>query len=129
MIEHLLTPDETAERLGVRVNTIRTWARRGQIPVQRVGRCLRFSPTAVAQWLASHLRPVEPGTGVAAWAEPPSPTGDLCGRCNWPLLEPDQVAEVCSATGSRARFTRREQRRSHAETARHTPRNERRGGV
>jgi excisionase family DNA binding protein len=51
-MERLLTPSEAAERLGVRVSTLYTWAYRRQVPFQKVGRALRFSPTALAKWLA-----------------------------------------------------------------------------
>lgn len=52
-IEQLLKPSEAAALLGVRVSTIYSWSARGQIPTQRVGRSLRFSPSALAKWLAA----------------------------------------------------------------------------
>jgi excisionase family DNA binding protein len=109
MIEHLLTPHETAERLGVRVNTIRTWARRGQIPVQRVGRCLRFSPTELIDWLATQARPTEQnafrGEPTAPSSSPPG--ADTCWRFARLLLDRDRTRRTCGNARSRRRFARR----------------------
>lgn len=58
VIEALLTPAEAARLLSVSVHTLYTWAGRHQIPVQRVGRCLRFSPAALRKWLARQARAV-----------------------------------------------------------------------
>jgi excisionase family DNA binding protein len=57
-LEKLLTPSEAASLLGVRLKTLYTWASRRQVPAQRVGRCLRFSPAALSTWLAAQRRPV-----------------------------------------------------------------------
>jgi excisionase family DNA binding protein len=51
-METLLTPAEAAHRLRVSVSTLYTWAYRRQIPFQKVGGALRFSPQALEQWLA-----------------------------------------------------------------------------
>jgi excisionase family DNA binding protein len=110
MIEHLLTPHETAEYLGVRVNTIRTWARRGQIPVQRVGRCLRFSPTELTDWLATQARPPQDDV---FWGEPtapapsPPPGADVCKRCGRLLLDRARTRNACGNARSCRRFPRR----------------------
>jgi len=56
-MEKLLTPSEAAELLGVKLSTLYTWAARRQMPVQKVGRSLRFSPAALARWLAAQARP------------------------------------------------------------------------
>ena len=55
-MEKLLTPSEAAELLGVKLSTLYTWAARRQMPVQKVGRSLRFSPAALARWLAVQAR-------------------------------------------------------------------------
>ena len=55
-MEHLLNPSEAAQLLGVSVSTVYTWAYRRRIPVQKVGRALRFSPSALAKWLADQAR-------------------------------------------------------------------------
>jgi excisionase family DNA binding protein len=52
-LEKLLTPREAASLLGVRVSTLYTWAQRHRVPVQYVGRCLRFSPSALVAWLSA----------------------------------------------------------------------------
>jgi excisionase family DNA binding protein len=56
-MERLLTVVEAAKFLGVKSSTLYTWAHRGQIPVQKVGRALRFSPEALGEWLARQARP------------------------------------------------------------------------
>jgi excisionase family DNA binding protein len=56
-MEKLLTPLEAASLLGVRLSTLYTWAQRGRVPVQYVGRCLRFSPAELTRWLAAQRRP------------------------------------------------------------------------
>lgn len=57
-MEKLLTPPEAAELLGVRLSTLYTWASRHKLPVQKVGRALRFSPSALAAWLETQAREV-----------------------------------------------------------------------
>ena len=61
--ERLLTPREAAKLLNVKLNTLYTWAQRGQVPVQHVNRCLRFSPSALERWLESQRCP-------AQWTDP-----------------------------------------------------------
>ena len=55
-MEKLLTPSEAAELLGVKLSTLYTWAARRQVPAQKVGRSLRFSPAALSKWLAAQAR-------------------------------------------------------------------------
>lgn len=50
-MEKLLSPREAAEILGVSLPTLYTWTYRRQIPAQKVGRLLRFSPAALQRWL------------------------------------------------------------------------------
>ena len=63
-MERLLTPSEASELLGVSIATLYTWAYRGRIPVQKVGRALRFSPTALDTWLKTQTRPVRDRWGA-----------------------------------------------------------------
>jgi excisionase family DNA binding protein len=56
IVEKLLKPSEAAALLGVKVSTLYAWAARRQIPTQRVGRSLRFSPSALSKWLATQAR-------------------------------------------------------------------------
>ncbi len=65
-MEKLLRPSEAAALLGVRVSTLYTWAARRQVPVQRVGRSLRFSPAALSKWLAAQARPPRSETDAEA---------------------------------------------------------------
>ena len=47
-LEDLLTPEEAAEMLGVHVNTLRNWVKKGIIEPRRWGpRNLRFLPSDV----------------------------------------------------------------------------------
>jgi len=69
-MQKLLTPQEAASLLGIKLSTLYTWAYRRQIPVQKVGRALRFSPSALTAWLAQKAwppatadRPAETGAG------------------------------------------------------------------
>ncbi len=55
-MEKLLSPQEAAELLGVQVCTVYTWAYRRQIPSQKVGRLLKFSPAALQKWLKEQER-------------------------------------------------------------------------
>jgi excisionase family DNA binding protein len=50
----LLTAREVAERLGVFPGTVLRWVRRGELPaIQLPGGALRFSETALDEWLAA----------------------------------------------------------------------------
>ncbi len=51
-MEQLLKPAEAARLLAVSIETLYTWAQRRQIPTQRVGHALRFSPRALKRWLS-----------------------------------------------------------------------------
>jgi len=50
-VDHLLTSDELAERLGVHVETVRSWIRDGCIPAYRLGR--RFTRVRWEEVLAA----------------------------------------------------------------------------
>jgi excisionase family DNA binding protein len=55
-LERLLTADEVAEYLGIPVATLYQWRHKGSGPAAyRVGRYLRYEPTAVRRWLEQHL--------------------------------------------------------------------------
>jgi excisionase family DNA binding protein len=56
-MEKLIKPQEAAELLGVSLHTLYTWVHRRQIPFQKVGHALRFSPAALSEWLAKQARP------------------------------------------------------------------------
>jgi excisionase family DNA binding protein len=47
----LLTAEEVAEMLGMGVDWIYEQARRGRIPVVRLGRYLRFRRESIEKWL------------------------------------------------------------------------------
>ncbi len=55
-MEKLLSPQEAADLLGVKTCTVYTWSYRRQIPSQKVGRLLRFSPAALQRWLKAQER-------------------------------------------------------------------------
>ena len=97
--EHLLTPHQTADLLGVKLSTVRTWASRRQIPVQRVNAALRFSPSALREWLAAQARPVaspDPfGRDVSRTATRPTSPRLTCARCGRILLRTDRVRGEC----------------------------------
>jgi len=56
-MECLLKPREAAQVLGIKLSTLYTWVYRRQIPSQRVCGALRFSPTALSNWLTQQARP------------------------------------------------------------------------
>lgn len=56
--DRLLTAEEVAEILGMRVDYIYALSRRGQIPHLRFGRTLRYRAEAIDAW----LRAAERGT-------------------------------------------------------------------
>ncbi len=51
MTGELLTPQELATELGIKLSTIYHWTHIGYIPVVRVGRLLRFRRSSLAGWL------------------------------------------------------------------------------
>ena len=50
-MNRLLTPDEIAEKLGVKTSTIYQWTHQGYIPHVKLGRFVRFRETEVQGWL------------------------------------------------------------------------------
>lgn len=55
-VEKLLSPQEAASLLGIKLCTVYTWAYRRQIPSQKVGRLLKFSPSSLEKWLKEQER-------------------------------------------------------------------------
>jgi excisionase family DNA binding protein len=51
-LPRLLTIDQLAERLGVSTRHIRRLVAERRVPYLKVGRFVRFDPSAVADWLA-----------------------------------------------------------------------------
>lgn len=58
--EQLLTPTEVATQLRKSRSWVYAASARGELPCTRVGRDLRFSPSALARWLESHTVQVTP---------------------------------------------------------------------
>lgn len=50
-VPQLLTVRDVAKLLQVHEKTIYAWVSRGELPCVRVGKCLRFDPSAVSRWL------------------------------------------------------------------------------
>ena len=55
-LQRLLTVGEAATLLRIRPHTLYVWAARRVIPVQKVGRALRFDPRALRKWLRGQER-------------------------------------------------------------------------
>jgi predicted site-specific integrase-resolvase len=66
-VPKLLTPEETAELLGVAVDTLTVWRCTGRVvlPWVKVGRLVRYSPLAVARFCAERTHGAEVQTQVA----------------------------------------------------------------
>ena len=60
----LLTAEEVATMLKVKVTTVRRWYRQGLLPGAKVGKALRFRRNDVEDWLAAHFRP---GSQLRLW--------------------------------------------------------------
>lgn len=57
-MELLLTPQEAAQILRIKLRTLYTWAYRRQIPSQRVGKALRLRREEIEKWLNAQARTV-----------------------------------------------------------------------
>ncbi len=53
----LLTPEEVAMLLGVKLSTIYQWTHQGFIPHVKIGRFVRFNETAVVKWVEKRANP------------------------------------------------------------------------
>ena len=51
MPEQLLTPQELADRLGVKLSTIYHWSHIGYVPTVKLGNLIRFRWKSVSAWL------------------------------------------------------------------------------
>ena len=58
--EPLWTADQVALYLGVHVQTVYSKASSGDIPSLKIGRALRFRPSAVEEWLEAQQPAAEP---------------------------------------------------------------------
>jgi excisionase family DNA binding protein len=50
-LQDLLTPEDVARMLKVKLSTVRAYAERGSLPCVRVGNRLRFLPSDVSSWI------------------------------------------------------------------------------
>jgi excisionase family DNA binding protein len=50
-MEDLISAEEAARALGVKVRTVYSWVDRGRIPFVKVGAALRFRPSALENWI------------------------------------------------------------------------------
>jgi excisionase family DNA binding protein len=50
-MDKLLTPNEMAERLGVKPSTIYRWTHEGFIPYVKMGRFVRFKTKDIEKWV------------------------------------------------------------------------------
>lgn len=53
----LIDITELSDRLGIPKNTLYDWAAFGRIPHLKIGKLLRFEPTAIEEWLVRHRMP------------------------------------------------------------------------
>lgn len=51
MSENLLTPQEIADKLGVKISTIYYWSHTNSIPRIKLGHLLRFRWSSISKWL------------------------------------------------------------------------------
>lgn len=66
--EYLLTESELSDRIRVAVATLRRWRWSGDgPPFVRVGRCVRYDPAHIREWLDTQTRrsTSDPGPAVA----------------------------------------------------------------
>ena len=54
--KHLITPEQAAKRLNVSIRTLAKWRSLGfpSIPYTKIGRCVRYNPTDLDQFLTKH---------------------------------------------------------------------------
>lgn len=51
MSKNLLTPQELAEELGVKISTVYHWSHIGYIPTVKLGNLLRFRRASIEKWI------------------------------------------------------------------------------
>jgi len=54
--DRLLSPEQLSRAVGIPRKTLYKWVRTGRVPSLRIGRLLRFSENAIAEWLASSTK-------------------------------------------------------------------------
>jgi excisionase family DNA binding protein len=54
-MDRLLTPEQMAEKLGVKLCTIYQWTHEGYIPHLKLGRLVRFREADINRWLDKRL--------------------------------------------------------------------------
>ena len=79
-MERLIKPKEAAKLLGVRLSTIYAWSYRQKLPSLKVGSCLRFSSSALGEWLEQQERPVLRSLGFKRKTQESEVQGDGRGR-------------------------------------------------
>ena len=52
----LIRPDELAAGMKVAQGTVYLWVERGTIPFLRIGKCIRFEPEDIKEWLRAKRR-------------------------------------------------------------------------
>ncbi|MBM3472582.1 MAG: helix-turn-helix domain-containing protein [Armatimonadetes bacterium] len=52
MAQEIMTAQEAAQYLRLGIDTLKRWARAGEVPGRRIGRQWRFSKAALDDWLA-----------------------------------------------------------------------------
>lgn len=67
MEDDIITYEQAARILGIKVNTLYSLVSLRKVPHLRLGpRLVRFSRTALSEWLAAHaVQPAEPAAGKA----------------------------------------------------------------
>lgn len=56
----LWTAEETAQYLRMNLEVLRRKARAGLVPAVKVGRCWKFRPEVLEEWLAQGCPPLKP---------------------------------------------------------------------
>ena len=55
-VKPLLNVDQTAELLGISVNTLRQWISQRRLPVVKLGKAVRFAPEDLQKFIEEHKR-------------------------------------------------------------------------
>ncbi len=51
MPKNLLTPQELADELGIKISTVYHWSHIGFVPTVKLGNLLRFRRSSIERWL------------------------------------------------------------------------------
>lgn len=57
MTDELLTPEQLADFLGVKLSTIYKWVHIGYLPTVKLGKLVRFKKCSILLWLEKRERP------------------------------------------------------------------------